>query len=383
MPTFLDDLDAIDPNAVEQTGPAYPVAQWLNGDPKLAAVGGVVHTGGLIMPTKYLDDNLAPPPGWTRTHVAFSSGKSEQMMACPKPKLAVIRTRFRWFVIYNGVTTFYPRAGYVADAGMRGHIQALCGVHGFDFPVVVTFKGKASQEFERLLREFSQKTQDAAHRLLAAKDPKARFPRFAFYMRLAPGPHVKVGQKGQESIVTSPTLELPAELTQDYLGKVYVGREALVAFQQVYHDAADWGAAWDRAGAEESDEAAEHDEPPSARANPATGEITARSNGVDFKAALRRDNPANLADDDFFFGDAPEAEPEPAKKKPATLSVTSGSRWIGMVKALVKAHPHYADAKGLPNNHHILYAAAAEGFAEINNGNMEIVIEALANRVNG
>lgn len=257
---FLDDLDAIDPNAVENTGPLYPVGQWLHGDPKMAAAGGVAHTGGIILPSKYIDEDVAPAPGWTRTSVAFSSGKSEPVLATQKPRMAVIRTRFRWFVVYNGVTTYYPRSAYIADSGMRGHVQALCGVLGYGFPIVVTFKGKASQAFEQQLREFSQKVQDAAHRLLQAKGPKRpdggplnmRYPRFAFYMRLAPGPHVKVGQKGQESIVTPPVMELPNAITEDYLSKTYVGRERLVLLQQIYHDAADWGAAWDRPGAEES-----------------------------------------------------------------------------------------------------------------------------------
>jgi hypothetical protein len=260
---FVSDLDIVDPATVETAGPAYPVAQWLHGDPKMAAAGGVAHTGGIILPDKYLDDSVAPAPGWSRTTVAFSSGKSESVLAAPKPRLAVIRTRFRWCVVYNGVTTFYPRSGYVAESGMRGHVQALCGVHGFDFPIVVTFKGKASQEFERLLREFSQKVQEAAYRLTRERGAAAggsanghaygnRFPRFAFYMRLAPGPHIKVGQKGQESIITPPVLELPSVISDEYLSKIYVGRERLVELQQMYHDAAEWAAAWDRPGAEET-----------------------------------------------------------------------------------------------------------------------------------
>jgi hypothetical protein len=257
-PTFLDDLDVVDSSAVEAFGPAYPVAQWLHGDPKLASAGGVAHTGGIILPVKYLDEGAAAPTGWTRTSVAFSSGKTETVLAAQKPRLAVIRTRFRWFVVYNGVTTFYPRSGYVADSGMRGHVQALCGLPGFEFPVVVTFKGKASQEFERLLREFSQKVQDAAYRAAREKQggnghaSAGRFPRFAFYLRLAPGPHVKVGQKGQESIITPPVLDLPAAITSEYLAKIYVGRERLQDYQQVFHDTADWASAWDRPGAEET-----------------------------------------------------------------------------------------------------------------------------------
>ncbi len=257
---FLDDLDIVDQTTIEASGPSYPVAQWLHGDPKMAAAGGVAHTGGIIIPDKYLDDSVAPAPGWTCTTVAFSSGKSEAVLAAQKPRLAVIRTRFRWFATFNGVTTYYPRSGYQADSGMRGHVQALCGVHGFDQPIVVTLKGKASQEFERLLRDFSQKVQEAAYRVTREKggvsgmaaNGQSKFPRFAFYLRLAPGPHVKVGQKGQESIITPPVLELPSVIGEDYLTKIYVGRDKLQDLQQQYHDAAEWSTAWDRPGAEET-----------------------------------------------------------------------------------------------------------------------------------
>lgn len=312
---FIDDLDVVDQSAVEQTGPQYPVGQWLHGDPKLAAAGGVMHTGGIVIPDKYLDDSIAPAPGWVRTNVAFSSGKSEAVLAAQKPRLAVIRTRFRWFATYNGVTTYYPRSGYQADSGMRGHVQALCGVHGFETPVVMTFKGKASQEFERLLAEFSQKVQEAAYRVAresskasGGKPSASRFPRFAFYMRLAPGPHVKVGQRGQESIITPPVLELPAVIAEDYLSKIYVGRDRLEELQVIYHDAAQWAAAWDRPGAEENIDTAEWDNHPDAQ--PARPTLTERSNAaLDGKptptgaqlqrtsSAQRPEPPPNWADD--------------------------------------------------------------------------------------
>jgi hypothetical protein len=37
MSSFTDDLDVVDATAVEAAGLLYPLAQWLNGDPKLAA----------------------------------------------------------------------------------------------------------------------------------------------------------------------------------------------------------------------------------------------------------------------------------------------------------------------------------------------------------
>lgn len=250
---FLDDLEVVDQTTVEALGPTYPVAQWLNGDPKMAAAGGVAHTGGVILPVKYLGDAFDPAPGWTKTTVAFSSGKSEAVLAAPKARLAVIRTRFRWFVTQNGVTTYFPRSGYMAETGMRGHVQALCGVAGYDFPIVITFKGKASQEFERLLREFTQKIQDAATHAARNNGRLAGyFPRFAFYMKLGAGPHIKAGPKGQDAIITPPVLELPQELNGEYLNRIYVGREWLQAFQQIYHETAEWATTWDKPGAEDT-----------------------------------------------------------------------------------------------------------------------------------
>lgn len=248
-PNFAADLDIVDPATVEQPARLYPYGQWLNGDPKLAAAGGVAHTGGLILPVKYLEDDLSPAPGWARATVAFGSGKSEMVLAATKPALAVIRTRFRWFVNRGGQTEYFPRAEYKDGAGMRGHLQALCAVFGYDFPVVFTFTGKASQVFEVMLREFATKVADAAAKATrppaGAPAAKARtFPRFAWYMKFQAGPHAKAGQRGQESIITPPESLLPALLDPTYLAKIYVGRERLLELQQVYHESAEWAAQW-------------------------------------------------------------------------------------------------------------------------------------------
>ena len=250
MSSFVDDLDVVDESVVE-SGPSYPLAQWLNGDPKLAAAGGVAHTGGVILPAKHLDEDVKLAPAWTKATVTFANGKSEAVLARQKVALAVVRTRFRWRAQQNGVMSYLPRTGYVGGAGLRGDLQALCGIYGYAFPVVVTFTGRASQEFERLLQEFNSKVLEAARRLGVDKSGQnrnkaARLPRFAFYMKVAPGPHQKAGQKGAESIITPPVLHLPEAVTPDYLAAAYVGRERLLELQQIYHDTSDWAQAWDQ-----------------------------------------------------------------------------------------------------------------------------------------
>lgn len=258
---FTDDLDIVDPTAVETPARLYPVGQWLHGDPKLAAGGGVAHTGGLILPVKYLEDDLAPAAGWTRTTIAFGSGKSEMVLASSKPALAIVRTRFRWFIQRGAETIYFPRADYQDGKGMRGHLQALCAVYGYDFPVVFTFKGKASQVLEIMLRDFAAKVAEAAAKATrpAAGGPAPRaFPRFAWYMKFQAGPHSKAGRQGQESIITPPESLLPQVVDAAYLAKIYVGRERLLALQQLYHDAGEWAAQWNNgqavAASEPSDE---------------------------------------------------------------------------------------------------------------------------------
>lgn len=251
MTTFLDDADVIDESAIERNAPLYVMGQWHNGNPQLKALGGVLYHGGLLIGRKYVSDSVKPSEGWADVPITFSTGKTEPQLAAPQARLAVIRTRFCWFAKVEGKNKYWPRAAYAADLGMRGKVQALCGVAGYDFPVVFTFTGKASQEFERGLKDFGQRLDNALTKL------GKQFPRFAFYMPLGAAAHVKVGQKGEESIVTPPTVTVAGELTRDWLNLAYVGRERLETMQREWHRAAEWAAAWDK-----GQPAAEQDDAP-------------------------------------------------------------------------------------------------------------------------
>jgi len=240
--SFADDLAFIDPNTIEQNGPKYVMGHWHNGDTKLAALGKthVAYTGGVFVPEKYLDDDLALAPGWAKIELTFSGGNTDRGIACSAPMLAVIRTRFAWFERQGQVTTYYPRSEY--RAGLRGKLQALCAVQGYDFPVVFTFTGTAGKEFEKHVRDYTAKVRDAARRIIGNK---TEFPRFAFYMPVKAGAHVKAGQQGKDSLVTPPTVTV-ATITPDDLSKFYVGRERLVLLQAEYHKADEWVAAWNQ-----------------------------------------------------------------------------------------------------------------------------------------
>ena len=235
------DYDIVDPDASEQSVPLYPVAQWHNGQQALKAIGGVQYAGGIILPAKYLSGGVIPP-GWATNTIAFRSGKEEDVATTQKLVFAPIRTRFRWFSKQGDETIYYQRNAFSPGVNMRGHLQVLSAVHGLDEPLVITFKGKASQAFEALTKDFDMKVVHIANRTAPKGKP---LPRYAFCMTIVPGAHSKVGNTGHESVVTLPTLILPADITREYLMSCYVGRENLVRFQEWYRQADAWASAWD------------------------------------------------------------------------------------------------------------------------------------------
>lgn len=235
------DYDIVDPDAVEQSIPSYPVAQWHNGKPGLKSVGGVQYSGGVVLPAKYLPSGLMID-GWIMEEMSFGSGKEETVLATQRIVLAPIRTRFRWFVKQGEEIIYYPRHAYSSGTNMRGHIQVLSAIRGIDELIVVTFKGKASQAFEALIKDYDTKVVHTANRTAPKGKP---LPRYAFWMTIIPGAHSKAGKTGQESIVTLPTLALPADLTREYLLSCYVGRDNLIRFQEWYRQADTWVSAWE------------------------------------------------------------------------------------------------------------------------------------------
>jgi len=243
-PSIDFDYDIVDPDATDQSWTRYPVAQWYNGQQALKAIGGVQYSGGAVLPAKYLSGGVIPD-GWTAGAVTFRSGTDEDVVTTQNIVFAPIRTRFRFFAKQGEEVVYYPRHAFAAGANMRGHLQALCAIQGMEEPIVVTFKGKASQAFEALLKDFDMRVIHSANRTA----PKGkRLPRYAFWMSVTPGAHTKVGAPGHESAVTLPTLNLPADITREYLMSCYVGRENLERFQEWYKQADAWAGAWGVSG---------------------------------------------------------------------------------------------------------------------------------------
>ena len=241
MPPQDFDYDLVDERTIETTLPTYPSAQWLNGQTALKALGGVAYTGGIVIPRRSLAaERDADVPGFTPTTLTFRSGKDEPALTAMTATVAVLRTRFCWKYGQNGHPLYVPRSGYVANVGMKGRLQVLVVFQGDARPFAITFSAKASQFFENLLKGFDQQVVGAAHKLSPSGQ---RLPRFAFWLTLTAGKHQKANAD-YESIITPPTLTLPADITRETLRTWYVGRENLERFTALYHAAEAWAKAW-------------------------------------------------------------------------------------------------------------------------------------------
>lgn len=245
MTKFLDDLASADEKATIEVVPTYPIAQWHNGRAELEQLGGVAYTGGVVLPLEYLDDAEAKPAqGWTRVKSFRFKNKPKDVLTTSTLAIAVVRTRFRWKAKVNGQTVYYPRS-LPHKQGMRGNLQLLGAIYGYSFPIVVSFTGVPSQRMDKFLGDFASTVLTAAQQRV-----QKRVPFSAFYMKIIPGPHEAVGKNGDQSTITPPKLQLPppAELTDDYLDKIYVGPQKRKELRELYYASASWAAQWDNMG---------------------------------------------------------------------------------------------------------------------------------------
>lgn len=77
---------------------------------------------------------------------------------------------------------------------------------------------------------------------------------------------------------------------------------------------------------------------------------------------------------------APATQPEKLEKPKRKLAVIRTSQFAALAKQFAALWPRYANSDCTPHNEHILMAAAAEGYAEITDQNIEVCFEMLTAR---
>jgi len=254
-------VDEVDQSTVEQQGIRYPYIQWVNGNPQLKALGGVPANGGWFMPAEQAVNDAMP--GWTKGTLTHSTGAETEGFFRETLTFAPIRARRCWRVNTNGRSQMYPWNQY-DEALKAGHpagkMQVLAIVKEWpETPIVLTMSGMVAKAFaparqgETVMNAFKCMVLTPANKLSAKHGSKNIWPWYAFWLTVQSTRDAKggaayqtVGREGAESKITPPVaMGLHKDMTEEELGKLFVGQTVLKAAEMMYSEAEPWATAWE------------------------------------------------------------------------------------------------------------------------------------------
>lgn len=248
------DWDDVDPNAQEATKDSYPYFQWHHGNSELDALGSedVRYSGGLLFPLGQKANRFGEGfalPDFKPVTVKLGRDK-QQCLGATSAQFAILRRRFCWLTkddrgreqYFSAKTTPYVK-------GMKGKMQLLAIPKGIEpeksheHLFVITSKASAQVNMNKALNDHAELIVAAANRTAPAGK---KLPPYALYTHIGAAKHVVVGEGQDSSEVTQPMLYRPDTITRDYLIDVlYIGKERLRIFQEIWHSLDEWAHAWD------------------------------------------------------------------------------------------------------------------------------------------
>lgn len=239
------DYDIADQNAQEATPLQFPVIFWRHGDPKLKQLGEdhPDYTGGFFFSYDQAGGEDVEIDGWKPASFDGQNGKSVNGLAAKGAYLTIVRWRRRWFrKLRDGQREYFPWNRYEGDKNLRGQMQAIGFIRGYDSPICFSCKGSTMQSFENAQREHYSKVMSIANR----EAPQGKkLPSYSIWMAIRAGAFAKVGPANDQSTVTLPELVLPKTLDREFALSRYVGKEQLQRSQELFYEAEQWAHAWD------------------------------------------------------------------------------------------------------------------------------------------
>lgn len=231
------DWDKIDSAAQDAIPLTFPSVFWQHGSSELEEMGEKhwKYRGGLFFIS---DDDLAIPQ-WQSAK--FKGDKDDvHGYATTSAHVAFIRYRRRWFQDDNGHKLFRPWNQY--QPGFRAQMQVIGFIRGYDDPVCFSFKGMVVNYIQNIIKEHYNRIVSVANKTA----PEGRkLPHYAIWLTLKSGKFEKAGAGQRTSEVTYPEIVLPKLIDHNYCVERYVGRDNLVRFQDLYHEAEQWAHEWD------------------------------------------------------------------------------------------------------------------------------------------
>ena len=226
----------------------------MNGEPKMAAVGGPQHFGGWAVDRQelsdagqYWDPPIVAPPSYFGSHTFFTNdGKQLPVFESRSVICALIGSRVSWAIKTGDSTRRFKE--YVP--GARRHMQVL--VYLADKtpdkklapwgPAVLTASG---YQVGHLIKGF-QNWKAAVEKILRAE--KSPATPWMFYTSCGTfGDTFKqemVGPEGAKSPITPVTTQVPKDMDADLLKKLYVSREVAAQMAGFKAEAREWLDAW-------------------------------------------------------------------------------------------------------------------------------------------
>jgi hypothetical protein len=240
--------DGVNQDAQDPMSLQLPLVMWRHGKLQMKQLGekNLNYTGGFFFSYEAAGNDTVIDL-WSEA--SFQGDKDEvRGLGASTADIALVRARRRWFREVDGKFEFRAWNNY--EPGMRGHLQYVGFIKGYEHPVTFSFKGLLGQAIEAIQREHMSKVVSLVNR----KAPKGKgLPPYALWVRVKSGKHEKVGSGQQQSEVTMPFIGLPNPVDEGFARGRFVGNANLSIFQDLYIEASDWAREWDyKGGAEEA-----------------------------------------------------------------------------------------------------------------------------------
>lgn len=245
-------------------GPQYPIAQWVNGNPKNKRQGGIAYTGGVFIATEQgISGEKLQACGFEPYSLVTNDGTEVPGFAASRLVISPIRYRRCWQVVAEGQLP--QRFGWdeydaATEAGKpRGVAHLLVAIHGLEEPVLLSFRGMTARRVmgqgkERgIVPSYSQKICGTAKKIARENKKDKNYPLCLFRLTLSPEVEGKapkfteVGKGSEKNLVTHPCWqdEPAGEVDMALLKRLYVGDESAATYQDWHKGADEWVGAWD------------------------------------------------------------------------------------------------------------------------------------------
>lgn len=241
-------------------GPAYAIAQWVNGNPKNKQVGGIAYTGGFFVS---VDANIPEAElkaaGFDNCTLVTNDGNELKGYSIRNLRIVPVRYRRCWQV--TPATGLAQRFGNdeFDEAQLlgkpRGVSHLLVEIPKITQPVMLTFRGMTSKEIlgmgkdRGIIPSYGAKILGAAKQVARAAGRKTEYPLCAFQLTIGPETEAdgkkpkftEVGTTDKSQITVPVWVDEPnGVVTKEHLGSLFVGNEHLGVLQDWHGEADEW-----------------------------------------------------------------------------------------------------------------------------------------------